>query len=832
LYSNYSQQLCQEWFKKEHCKMVFVQFFRMKLLVWMIGMDVISSWTPQYRPQGKIWRGQPRMATLNGVGKSIEPCHEVVLFGIGDLRTDDHGGLINALKCSSTSTTNIHCCVALTDVTLRNTCGMVAHTVDTVHMLVSAMTDLNMALEDIGLGPFHCITSPQAEGSNKSVITDFIKNLIQPADSTGKAKVRMHVCDLGPIDNEMGYGAYRQVQLEQPNWQKEDDATEWEVVPWSSALRTVPWDHVKRPDVNFPLSFPEYRDLYAATTAPPLEPVSPSPFVETKSTNGDTSDFLPTFQSLLEQVQRCILPMNHNLSDTANTGLYETHWGGLSSETMGCQSVLQCLRSYCDECNEDDMIWKQHIDNPANFKNSPLTRNARSLEHAAMIWQGQGGHFLHGEGMIRYLSAPLYFGTVSPRRVWHTAGRSQGLLQSLWTQPPLRTLVEGREWHNLLAARSFYTTPSPEETKHRNKYWRYHGFLCRYVETELAKSNNVNKEGILLVHGFGASGAQWNKLMSELSQTSALPAFQGLAPDLIGFGQSEKPALSYTSYMWDSQLMDFLKEIAVYRNKWASFVTGGNSIGGFTSMSLAACDAASGSQLSSSGSSGTGLCSGLVLMNSAGPIKTRDEVEQETYSEYNGRLLTTVAQTTATGRLQICNPPPRPVARIFGNALLSYLRPNIQPICRNLYPTNPLAVDDILVQGIERDSLDPGAINVMMAGAKLPPPRTANELLGADFGYVKTVNGDHDVSESFFDGPVLIAQGVLDPLNNATDRMNRFHSLRDGISIAPIPAGHCPHDELPGDVATSIADWMSTRTTKHSRVADDTGIMSFKTVLR
>jgi pimeloyl-ACP methyl ester carboxylesterase len=346
----------------------------------------------------------------------------------------------------------------------------------------------------------------------------------------------------------------------------------------------------------------------------------------------------------------------------------------------------------------------------------------------------------------------------------------------------------------------------------------------------LSPSSKDDKEGILLVHGFGASGTQWNKLMSELSQTSALPAFQGLAPDLIGFGQSEKPAISYTSYMWDSQLMDFLKEIAVYRNQWRSFVTGGNSIGGFTSMSLAACDSASGKQLSSSGSSGTGLCSGLVLMNSAGPIKTREESEQETSSKYENWSPSTVAETTATGRLQICSPPPRPVARIFGNVLLSFLRPNIQSICRNLYPTNPLAVDDFLVQEIERDSLDPGAVNVMMAGAKLPPPRTANELLGAQFGVVKNSDGDKEILESTFEGPILIAQGVLDPLNNSTDSMNRLHALRDGIDVAPIPAGHCPHDELPGEVAKSIAHWMLTRTTKHSRIANDSRVISFEHV--
>ena len=70
---------------------------------------------------------------------------------------------------------------------------------------------------------------------------------------------------------------------------------------------------------------------------------------------------------------------------------------------------------------------------------------------------------------------------------------------------------------------------------------------------------------------------------------------QGLAPDLLGFGQSEKPALSYSGYLWDSMIMDFTKEVAVNmdRQGCSSFVTGGNSIGGFTSMSFAACDTAS-----------------------------------------------------------------------------------------------------------------------------------------------------------------------------------------------------------------------------------------------
>ena len=152
------------------------------------------------------------------------------------------------------------------------------------------------------------------------------------------------------------------------------------------------------------------------------------------------------------------------------------------------------------------------------------------------------------------------------------------------------------------------------------------------------------------------------------------------------------------------------------------------------------------------------------------------------------------------------------MASIGGTALLWYLRPRIQSICRNLYPTNPGAVDDILCGGILRDSLDPGAINVMISGSKLPPPRTANELLGADFGSSK--NRGYETSflskykEGTFDGPVLVAQGVLDPLNDAKDRAELLRKLRKGIKIDSLNAGHCPHDELPGDIAKSISKWM------------------------
>jgi pimeloyl-ACP methyl ester carboxylesterase len=130
----------------------------------------------------------------------------------------------------------------------------------------------------------------------------------------------------------------------------------------------------------------------------------------------------------------------------------------------------------------------------------------------------------------------------------------------------------------------------------------------------------------------------------------------------------------------------------------------------------------------------------------------------------------------------------------------------------NLYPTKPDAVDDDLCQNILRDSLDPGAINVMISGSKLPTPRTYNEVTAADFG-----QSNYDLPESQFKGPILVAQGVLDPLNDAKCRARQLKTLRKGIHVAELQGGHCPHDEIPEEVASSIVRWLEE--TRHERQA-------------
>eukprot|EP00980_Cylindrotheca_fusiformis_P009683 scaffold2141_cov120-Cylindrotheca_fusiformis.AAC.18 len=726
---------------------------------------------------------------------------DVVLFGIGDLRTDDHEGLRKAMEsASNNSISSILPIVILDQKSLSNLPGVVAHTYDTSSMIIAGLTDLKTNLQMKNLDLHVAFGGKSLSEEIQTILSGF----------SSDSDIRIHVCDLGDADNSMGYSPFGALK---------DLPDHVRVQPWSCHLREANWSDLE----SLPTSYSDYSKQLVSS---PPQPITCEEMVDEKQSvrlNDWTN--LPTAENLCRLLQSTLSIDDKRCHAEQNTGMYGTHWGGLDTNSVGESHTLALITKYAGECREDDTAFaKVPI---------PCTRNPKSLEHAVMTWnmRGDGGsekepemnNMMAGERLNRVLLAPLMLGTVSPRRVWHTMIRKPPFFQN-----PTQTLVETREWHKLLAARNMRMDAQyrgKESGSFCYKYWRWQGFLCRYLESDITTSTGSvsRKEGVVLVHGFGASGTQWTKAIQSLSNT--LEGYEShtqcLAPDLIGFGQSEKPPITYAGYTWEAHMSDFIKEVAVRRCEMDSFIIGGNSIGGFVSICSAANDATNNDKaVSGNGAPGTGKCNGAVLMNPAGVIQPKQDVvaiEQVAAKNGGEDLLRSVAQVTAMDKLPPCKPLPRPVARAFGTGLLTYLRPRIQEICINLYPVNPAAVDPELCANILRDSLDPGAINVMISGSKLPTARTYNEVLAADFGQSK----DSSLPESTFSGPILMAQGVLDPLSDAKGRAESLATLRNGISVDQLQGGHCPHDEIPDQVAESIARWMME--TREERMAMTTG---------
>ncbi len=82
---------------------------------------------------------------------------------------------------------------------------------------------------------------------------------------------------------------------------------------------------------------------------------------------------------------------------------------------------------------------------------------------------------------------------------------------------------------------------------------------------------------LLLVHGLGADADVWAHCLEPLSRH-----YRVIAPDLLGFGRSGKPLLSYRIATFVEVLDRFLQAVAVPR---ASII--GNSMGGWISAAFA-----------------------------------------------------------------------------------------------------------------------------------------------------------------------------------------------------------------------------------------------------
>lgn len=408
--------------------------------------------------------------------------------------------------------------------------------------------------------------------------------------------------------------------------------------------------------------------------------------------------------------------------------------------------------------------------------------------------RGYGG-LAPGEALARALGVALALGCISPRRLFlarqpdykpsgpPTPGQGSdsspfaALRRRLPRKCWARELAVIESWHSLLAERDV-TVGNSEASAMEQRYLRWHGWLVRYA---IGGSQDPSAPAVLLVHGFGASADQWDRVFEEFAPSkasskdgasaSSIGGGKGVrlvALDLVGFGHSSKPPLSFSQYSW----ADCARDVAL-RAGGGPFFIAGNSIGGYISMGVAAdCKE---------------LCQGVVLVNSAGRILTEEEFRTEATVKYDGL---SVEDATRGGKLEAYSAPPNAALTVLGSGLFAFLQGRIAATCRNVYPVNPGIVDEGLAENILRDSCDPGAVGVIAAGGKLPFSRSANEMLGK------------------FGGPVLVTQGVKDPLNDAEGRATLFQELGPQVDVVRVDGGHCPHHEVATEVCNAVSDFV------------------------
>jgi pimeloyl-ACP methyl ester carboxylesterase len=108
-----------------------------------------------------------------------------------------------------------------------------------------------------------------------------------------------------------------------------------------------------------------------------------------------------------------------------------------------------------------------------------------------------------------------------------------------------------------------------------SKYVEVGGYKMHYLE---ARPQNGTGTPLLLVHGLGARAEDWSAMIPAL----AAKGFHVYAPDLLGYGRSAKPDVSYSIAMEETAVTQFMQAVGLTRAD-----VGGWSMGGWIAMKLA-----------------------------------------------------------------------------------------------------------------------------------------------------------------------------------------------------------------------------------------------------
>ena len=104
---------------------------------------------------------------------------------------------------------------------------------------------------------------------------------------------------------------------------------------------------------------------------------------------------------------------------------------------------------------------------------------------------------------------------------------------------------------------------------------RVHGNKIRYLDYD--NVDTKKKDTLVLLHGIGASAERWAKVIPFLYDH-----FRVIAPDIVGFGYSDKPTVEYNIPFFVKFLEDFLNSLGIKKTSIA-----GSSFGGLVAAEFA-----------------------------------------------------------------------------------------------------------------------------------------------------------------------------------------------------------------------------------------------------
>jgi pimeloyl-ACP methyl ester carboxylesterase len=264
---------------------------------------------------------------------------------------------------------------------------------------------------------------------------------------------------------------------------------------------------------------------------------------------------------------------------------------------------------------------------------------------------------------------------------------------------------------------------------------------------------------LVLIHGFGASIGHWRKNIPAL----AAAGYQVHAIDLLGFGASDKPPLTYTLELWESLLQDYWRE---HINRPAVFV--GNSIGGLMTLMMLA----HAPEMAQAG----------VLLNCAGGLNHRPE-------ELNLPLRMVMGTFSKVVNSNLLGP------LVFNEVRRKFrIRGSLQQVYGNSE-----AITDELVEILYRPSCDPGAQKVFASILAAPPGPRPEELLPQIQQPLLVLWGEDDPWTPIKGADIYRELSAADEEGSPTVT---FHAIAN--------TGHCPHDERPEVVNPLILDWLQT----------------------